>query len=444
MQLFKQLKYLVRYILLDLVSTNSRIRELRHNQDLSSECFEEKQERLLRATLISAKQRLPAYSHMIIPDSNIKKFISTSLPVITKADLLQQREQFYPNLGKKKTLQIVGKTSGTTGTPLDIFRSLNSISWENAFVKRHWLDIAHSVRRATLRGDQVAVSVEQEKYWFYNDVDKQLVLSSKHLTEKTFPIYAAAITNYKPTILQAYPSMAFQLAKYCEAQQLNLQIPYVFTASEMLYGYQRELIERHLGQVCDFYGMAERVAMATECQFKNLHLNTDYSYVEILDDNNQPTVEEGYIVGTTMHNEVMPLIRYKLSDRTKWKPGTCACGSHYPMIEPISGKFEDLVYDVEQKAISPSLITFAFKGVLHIKQSQVAQVAVDQWIVRIVPDVGFQQQDGLQIISNINQLVSEKVNVEIELVDDIPRTSAGKYRWVINEMSKKKVDLRND
>ena len=277
MQLFKQLKYLVRYILLDLVSTNSRIRELRRNQDLSSECFEEKQERLLRATLISAKQRLPAYSHMIIPDSNIKKFISTSLPVITKADLLQQREQFYPNLGKKKTLQIVGKTSGTTGTPLDIFRSFNSISWENAFVKRHWLDIAHSVRRATLRGDQVAVSVEQEKFWFYNDVDKQLVLSSKHLTEETFPSYAAAITNYKPTILQAYPSMAFQLAKYCETQQLNLQIPYVFTASEMLYGYQRELIERHLGQVCDFYGMAERVAMATECQFKNLHINTDYS-----------------------------------------------------------------------------------------------------------------------------------------------------------------------
>ncbi|MBN8445140.1 MAG: hypothetical protein J0M22_06650, partial [Gammaproteobacteria bacterium] len=131
-------------------------------------------------------------------------------------------------------------------------------------------------------------------------------------------------------------------------------------------------------------------------------------------------------------------------DRTKWKPGTCACGSHYPMIEPISGKFEDLVYDVEQKAISPSLITFAFKGVLHIKQSQVAQVAVDQWIVRIVPDVGFEKQDGLQIINNINQLVSEKINVEIELVDDIPRTSAGKYRWVINEMSKKKVDLRND
>ena len=77
MQLFKQLKYLVRYILLDLVSTNSRIRELRRNQDLSSESFEEKQERLLRATLISAKQRILAYSDMIIPDSNIKQFIST-------------------------------------------------------------------------------------------------------------------------------------------------------------------------------------------------------------------------------------------------------------------------------------------------------------------------------------------------------------------------------
>jgi len=114
------------------------------------------------------------------------------------------------------------------------------------------------------------------------------------------------------------------------------------------------------------------------------------------------------------------------------------------MIEPISGKFEDLVFDVEQKAISPSLITFAFKGVLHIKQSQVAQVAIGQWIVRIVPDVGYQKQDGIQIISNINQLVSDRVNVKIELVDDIPRTTAGKYRWVVNEMSKQKADSRND
>ncbi len=57
----------------------------------------------------------------------------------------------------------------------------------------------------------------------------------------------------------------------------------------------------------EYYGMAERVAYASECERGNLHVNTDYSYVEIVDDDGKPTSGDGYIVGTTFHNTVMPL-----------------------------------------------------------------------------------------------------------------------------------------
>jgi phenylacetate-CoA ligase len=106
------------------------------------------------------------------------------------------------------------------------------------------------------------------------------------------------------------------------------------------------------------------------------------------------------------------------------------------MIEPIAGKFEDILYDTSSTPISPSLITFAFKGVNNISKSQVAQIAFDKWIVRVVPADGYKVTDGEQVIRNLYQLVSDKINVEIVLVDDIPTTKAGKFRWVLNETDK--------
>ncbi|WP_057832335.1 phenylacetate--CoA ligase family protein [Colwellia sp. TT2012] len=438
----KKFKLLFRFLLLDVFLLNSRIKILRSRDKLASEEMNSLQNELLLKSILKAKKILPAYRELEVPadSSEIKEFIRNNCTVITKNDLLKNRALYYPNGGKAHFLQIVGKSSGTTGTPLEIYRSLNSILWENSFVKRHWQSVCNvkMVKRATLRGDNI-ISVTQEKapYWVYNDVDNQLLLSSRHLSKDTCKDFIAVINHFNPDILQAYPSTAFQLAQYASTNKIVIKIPYVFTASEMLYPYQREVIENTIGQVCDFYGMAERIAMATECRFKNLHVNSDYSYVEILDENDNPTDDVGFVVGTTLHNHVMPLIRYKLSDRTKWKKGPCECGSNYPMIEPISGKFEDIIYDIDNTPISPSLITFAFKGVSNIEKSQVVQTTTEQWEIRIVPSDNYRPSDGDQIINNLNKYVSKKINAEVIIVSDIARTKAGKYRWVLNETTNK-------
>ena len=80
----------------------------------------------------------------------------------------------------------------------------------------------------------------------------------------------------------------------------------------------------------DMYGMAERVAFATECEYGQMHVNPDYSFVEIVDAAGRPTADVGYVVGTTFHNHAMPLVRCRLSDRTRWKRGQCACGRAFP------------------------------------------------------------------------------------------------------------------
>lgn len=447
MQISKRdISFGLKHLLRDNWLCSSRVRKLLTHEQLNSNDLASLQTKMLRLTLVKAVQQIPAYSELRVPaDLNeIIPFLQESLPVITKKTLIADRQDLYPNNGAVRPWTISGKTSGTTGSPLDVFRSLSSVVWENAFVHRHWQwsGFRQGLRRATLRGDNVVgLGVRSPPFWFENKIDNQLLLSTRHLSFETGRYFADALEQFSPFLLQAYPSAVFVLAQMLEQANRKLNIPWVFTASEMLYPYQRELIESRVGRVMDFYGMAERVAFASECEHGSLHVNTDYSFVEILDENNLPTDGDGYVVGTTFHNDLMPLVRYKLSDRTRWKTGTCQCGHPFPMIEPIQGKYEDVLFGSTGSAVSPSIITFAFKGVANIESSQVSQTGPGIWEVRIVPGCGYANEDGERVLRNIHTSVDSGLNLSLVLQKSIERTNAGKYKWVINEWQGKPPPL---
>jgi phenylacetate-CoA ligase len=242
------------------------------------------------------------------------------------------------------------------------------------------------------------------------------------------------LEQYRPDMLQAYPSTAYTLARYLSRRGRRLHVPVVFPASEPIYLHQRDMILEWLGtKVMGMYGMAERVAFATECEHGSMHLNTDYSHVEILDEDNNPTDDYGFVVGTTYYNDVMPLVRYRLSDRTRWKRGRCACGRPFPMVEEVTGKFEDSITGSNGMVTSPSVLTFAFKYAHNIRRSQVAQVGPAHWEIRVVPDTGYSAADQEELIRNIRTMVDAHVKLDIVIKDDLPDTAAGKFRWVVNE-----------
>jgi phenylacetate-CoA ligase len=395
----------------------------------------------LHKTLVSAISKLPYYRRIsdAFPVSRSVEVLRRHFPIISKETLLENRNGLYPNAGKPRPWNSTGKTSGTTGTPLSVFRSPRSVLMENAFLRRHWGwgGYGRGMPRATLRGEMVApLDREVPPFWFWNRYSNQLLISSRHLKESCADAIIDELERFSPAMLQAYPSTAFTLAQLMAQRNRRLGIPVVFTASEPLYPHQRELIAERFGaRVMDMYGMAERVAFATECEFGSLHVNPDYSYVELVDSDGQPTQGIGYVVGTTFHNHAMPLVRYRLSDRTRWIPGECRCGRHFPMIEPVTGKAEDSIFGSDGAFVSPSVLTFAFKGVQNIRKSQVAQVAPERWEIRLVPAPAFGADDGHKLVDNIHRLVDPGVNVDVVLRDEIPCTASGKFRWVVNEWS---------
>jgi len=438
-ELRKELLYGGRALVRDNALSQRLVQRLRRHETLDDYALKTMGDRLLHRSLQAAIAKLPFYAH-ISPDfapEEARQVLREMFPIVDKRTLLDHPRALYPNDGVKRPWHVLGKTSGTTGTPLVIIRSLNSVQMEQAFIKRHWSwgGYSEGMPRATLRGDMVAGLERQEPpFWFENRYNRQLLLSSRHLGDQCVGAVIDKLQRYAPAMMQAYPSTAYTLAQQLQRRGMSLCVPFLFTASEPLYPHQQELIrERLAGRIMDMYGMAERVAFATQCEYGSMHLNPDYSHVEILDDYGEPTDGYGHIVGTTLHNLAMPLVRYRLSDRTRWRHGHCACGRPFPMIEPVTGKLEDRITGGDGMEVSPSVLTFAFKGVENVRKSQVAQTGPGQWELRLVPDAHFSPADQDKLLHNIRHLVDPTVQVKVVLRGDLPNTEAGKFRWVVNE-----------
>jgi phenylacetate-CoA ligase len=435
-----EVKYGLRYLVRDTLQSERRVQMLLAQERLPQERRDAITSQLLLETVRTAVRRIPRYRGIKVADlhaGNVREILAERFPVIGKPDLIARPADYYPHGSSPRPWTIVGRTSGTSGTPLEVFRSLESVLWESAVVERHfrWSGYRPGMRRAYLRGDQIVpIDRTTPPYWFLNRYNNQMIISSRHLRDGCVEAIIDMLSQFEPYMMEAYPSTAYELALLLEKRNTSLGIPYVYTGSEPVYPHQRELITARLGtRVMDHYGLAERTAYATECEHGSLHVNTDYSYVEIVDENGKPTDGEGYLTGTTFHNGLMPLLRYRTSDRTRWRQSACACGRTYPVIEPVTGKYEDTLYGSRGQRISPSVVTFAFKSLRGIKYSQVAQTGQGTWEIRVVPEPSFNEGERNRLIENVKHLVDPGIQVTVREVAEIARTSAHKYRWIVNE-----------
>jgi phenylacetate-CoA ligase len=433
------LKYATRHWVREVPFVNARSQKLIAGERADPASWQAARARWLRRSLLRAAQVLPAYAHLQgrIPDeAQVFDFLAT-LPIVGKAELVEQRERYYPLHGRPRAWWAVGKTSGSTATPLDVFRSYDAVLWEQATFLQHWRWAGWKPgdRQAVLRGDMVVpLSQTRPPFWFDDRAGRQLFVSTRHLNPRNIAAIAEAMGRYAPTQLRAYPSAAYTLAVLLKQQGLSLKVPTVLTSSEALLPIQRELIESVLGaKVFDHYGMAERVALGLQCGAGHLHVHPLYSQVEIVDAEGRPTRGPGHVVGTTFHNMAMPLLRYRVDDVAEWGEGPCACGRSYPWLKTLQGRASDVLYDADEQPVTAGVVTFAFKGVPHLARAQVVQRQPGRWQVLVVPLPGWKPADAQHLLHNFRTLVSERVALDLQVVDDIPVQASGKYKWISQE-----------
>ncbi|HWC72351.1 MAG TPA: hypothetical protein VG454_00340, partial [Gemmatimonadales bacterium] len=129
------------------------------------------------------------------------------------------------------------QTSGTTGKPLDIWRTRQTVSALHAIADartRMWDGIPNEARWARL-GGQLVIPVKQRRppFWVWNAAMRQLYLSSFHLAPDLIPHYLDALVRYRIVYIAGYPSSLYALAQEAvRLRRTDLKLTAIYTNAE--------------------------------------------------------------------------------------------------------------------------------------------------------------------------------------------------------------------
>ncbi len=360
-------------------------------------------------------------------------------PVLEKASLRKDPRQFLAedcDAGK----MFADHTSGTSATPLTVWLSRAAVQYWYALFERRWrgwYGVSRFDRWGILGGQLVTpVGQAQPPFWVWNAGLNQLYLSSYHLAPVNIPAYLEAIERHRLVYLWGYTSSLYALAY--EALRLGRRLPLKVTISnaEPVYDYQRQAIEAAFEcPLRETYGLSEAVAAASECEAGKLHLWPEAGIVEVLEgDSPVRAGETGDLVCTGLFNADMPLIRYRVGDRGSLAAegeAACACGRSLPLLRSIEGRVDDVLYTRDGRRIGR--LDPVFKADMPIVEAQIIQESLDRVRIKYVPAEGYTAATGEMIAQRLRERMGE-VDVTLEAVAEVPRSTAGKFRAVISQV----------
>jgi phenylacetate-CoA ligase len=190
-------------------------------------------------------------------------------------------------------------------------------------------------------------------------------------------------------------------------------------------------------EVYDGYGLNDGGISAYECPEHNgLHIDTERSIMEIVDDDGTQ-IEDGIgkIVATSLYNYAMPFIRYDTGDMGHIISDECGCGRGSKLLKEVIGRSVDILQTPEGKAVHGWFLLYIFWETHGIKEFQVVQEHLNKLTIKIIPEADFDEKN----LNTIKWYISKKStewNVDFKIVNEIERTKAGKYKFIISELDK--------
>lgn len=350
------------------------------------------------------------------------------LPVLTKKEVKENIEGIRISTVSP---QYAINTSGTTGAGLKFWETQESEAERWAVWWRY--RSSYGVKRGVwcgLFGGRSFISLEETRQFYrINYASQQVLFSCYHLSPKNIGIYIRHLNDLQLKWLHGYPSFFSELSFL--ARKYNFRLNYVpdliTLGAENLSSYQALQIEAFFKvKPSQHYGLAESVANFSQMKGDDyLKVDEDFSYVEFLG-------EDRYgkeIIGTNFTNFAFPLIRYSTGDMASIKDDVV-----FPrQVLSIDGRSEDVV--VLRTGERIGRLDHVFKKALFVDEAQIIQKNLDRIEVNIVKN---ERWDGFSegfLEAEFQKRLGSDITIVFRLVENIERTSTGKLRFVVSEVS---------
>ncbi|MBK1885947.1 phenylacetate--CoA ligase family protein [Marinobacter sp. DY40_1A1] len=405
--------------------------QLKNNEYKRTEELELIKKRKLDQIISTAINKVPYYQKL-----NIQKLELSEFPLLDRQTVADNTEDFV-NRSYKESELIALYTGGSTGNPLKVYVSKairqRSYAFWSAFYARMGFEIgdkkASFVGRKLQRPDD-----DTPPFWRYNLKDRQLLFSSYHMSEQNLPHYLEKLNKFKPRVIEGYPLSIYRLAEYIlrNNSKLEFKPTGISTSSENFTNAQRCTMETAFQcKVFDQYGSAESVVFASECVHGKMHIEPEYGIVEILTSEGSIHSEgTGELVVTTLLNDAMPLIRYRIGDLGQLAYEDCDCGRNTAILKNLDGKVGAVIVNGD-KRVPTAAIAIAFEYLEGIKNAQIIQNQPSSAIVKLVKKSDFNPETEDYMLWQLRGMLGEGLEISVEYVNEIPPEKNGKYRMVV-------------
>jgi phenylacetate-coenzyme A ligase PaaK-like adenylate-forming protein/SAM-dependent methyltransferase len=417
---------------------------IRDSEFWDTERIRDYQLRHVREICVLAHEKSPYYQNLFseigFDPRDLKSLDDIlALPLLNKETLRSRMSAVLAVHPSSRGVDYVS-TGGTSGKPLGFYVGADRSNIEYACLVASWERVGYTIDtpQAILRGEVVKPNHRDLRHR-YDPLLRRHYYSNFHTTDEDMGRYLDHISTIGPCYLHVYPSSITALARYIERAKIAAptNIRGILAGSEMVYENDRVLAERVFGvRYFSWYGHSEKLVLAAECEHStDYHVWPTYGYFELLDDqgNRVDTPgQRGEIVGTGFINRVVPFIRYRTGDfATYVGPGCEQCGRNHPIIRDILGhRTQEVLVAVDGSTISWTAVNMHDDTFQRVNRFQFSQSRPGFATLKILPAPGFGEEDRRRIHQNLNKKLTNRISFDIELVDTIALTSAGKCTFV--------------
>lgn len=410
--------------------------KLKATDELSPDQINRLQQTRLTDILVYARQKIPYYAQMFAErdfdpaTSDMDSF--HCLPFLSKDTI---REIGPERLCNSNLPLVARKTGGSTGPKLIVSYDPKGLDITAAAHRRclRWAGKKPGEKEVHFSSDlgvPISEIDRRREYWKCFSLNRENILINIYDEQKMQAILDQ-LRRVKPVLVQGYPSMAYNLAKYVETRPPDKRVRFrIYEATgETLLDFQRAKIEEVFQcEVYDRFGNAEFGVVAHECRaHQGLHIFSDIVYVESIRDEVSQGLPELVVTGLT--NQGMPLIRYRTGDlgEITWEP--CRCGLPYPRIINLQGRVHDLIQLEEGKVMSTELLLDIMDRCGGMDDFQIAENG-NRIEIHVLPDQDCNLDRLADMQSRFVKLGQIRIKkLDIIVVKKLQLTSAGKFRY---------------
>jgi len=233
---------------------------------------------------------------------------------------------------------------------------------------------------------------------------------------------AAETADWAPQFLDVDPVHGARFALYCEQHGLKFpSLKFILGSYEFVSIVHRRIMERVFGvPVLNLYGSTETGHLLMENESGEMKPSIETAFLEIVDTDAQGI---GDLIVTTLTNDYMPLLRYRIGDlaeRRATSRGDCFT---------VHGRARDSLTSTHGQRVTTWQVDQCFVEARGIAHYELRQDGTGACILRCVPDGTGPTKETLRTVtSKLEKLLQLSVEIKTETMPTLVPAASGKFR----------------